>query len=55
MTPFIFSKLTTLITVPKYTIAIIMMNITTQSKIALFVLKHLVGYMLANYSKNTCP
>ena len=47
MTPFLFSKLITLMTVQKYTIAI-MMNITTQSKIASFVLKHLASYMLAN-------
>ena len=52
MTPFLFSKLTTLMTVQKYTVAIFMMNITTQSKIASFVLKHLVSYMLANYGKN---
>ena len=47
-------QLTTLMTVQKYTIAI-MMNITTQSTIALFVFKHLVSYMLANYSKNMRP
>ena len=29
------------------------MNITTQSKIPLFVLKHLANYMLANYGKTT--
>ena len=44
MTLFLFSKLTTMIIVQKYTIAIM----TTQSRIASFVLKHLVSYMLAN-------
>ena len=46
-------QLTTLMAVQKYTIAI-MMNATTQSKIAAFVLKHLAIYMLANYGKNRC-
>ena len=46
-------QLTTLMTVQKCTIAM-MMNITTQSKIASFVLKHLESYMLANYGKNRC-
>ena len=48
---FIQQVATTLMTVQKYTIAI-MMNITTQSKITPFVLKHLASYMLANYGKN---